>query len=185
LLGYLTNTPPRTSWHQQLRRITSTPGAKLLSLTPLSFQHSKSPWARLPRRYFLILSSFIISGAIHTVGSYNVTRSLGIPLSDGGEFAYYLAQGVAIIVEDFVLWLLGIDDQVQQPPSTLRRTIGYATTAFWYSWSRVALKSLPVTTAHGIHDERGQLYVAVRLIELSALAVPGNFVAAAMRNLVA
>jgi hypothetical protein len=57
--------------------------------------------------------------------------------------------------------------------------MGYAITLSWYVWSRVQLKGVPVALAMGIEDERGDLFAALELVRLSAVAVPGNFVAIA------
>lgn len=155
----------------------------ILSLAPSPLLKSKSRPARLAKRYFLVMASFFFSGAIHAVGSYNVTRAIGLPPSDGGELTYFLVQGAAVIVEDLICWLLCINDQTAQPPTVLRRWLGYMATAHWYIWSRVALKVVPLAVAHGIRDDRGPLFAAVQLVERGALAVPGNFVAMALGGL--
>lgn len=76
--------------------------------------------------------------------------------------------------------MLGIDDQAGHPPTPTRRWLGYAITGAWYTWSRVALKAVPVAMAHGIRNDRGPLFAAVELVERGAVPVPGNFVAAAV-----
>ena len=123
------------------------------------------------------MGAFFISGCIHACGSYGVTRAHGLPFSDGGEISYFLIQGLALITEDLTCYLLGIDDHVRKRPTELRRWLGYTTTGAWYIWSRVALKIVPLTVAHGIRDERGSLFAALELVERGVLAVPGNFVA--------
>ena len=90
---------------------------------------------------------------------------------------YFLLQGLALTIEDFALWVLGVDDQAKQGPSSLRRWVGYGVTSTWYIWSRVALKVVPLAFAHGFRDERGPLFEALALVERGAIAVPGNFVA--------
>ncbi|CAP92705.1 hypothetical protein E8E15_002425 [Penicillium rubens] len=166
------------TWHQQLRRQAGAPGAYLISLLPDSVTTSKQTSVRLARRYSLLMMSFVISGLIHACGTYQVTRALGLPLSDGGEMKYFTLQGMAIIAEDFGCWVLGIDDRGTQP-GVMRRWMGYAITLSWYVWSRVQLKGVPVALAMGIEDERGDLFAALELVRLSAAAVPGNFVATA------
>ena len=171
------------TWHQQMRRKTGAPGAYLITFFPRSILSSRSLPSRLLKRYFLVLMSFLVSGLIHACGTYNVTRALRLPISDGGELPYFMIQGIAIMVEDLGCWTLGIDDQKKRLPSSLRRWVGYMVTASWYIWSRVTLKAVPLALAHGIHDRRGELFAAVELVDRGAVAVPGNFVAAAMRNI--
>ena len=43
------------------------------------------------RRYFLLFSACLISGAIHEVGNYKLTFAVELPLSDGDEVLYFLA----------------------------------------------------------------------------------------------
>jgi hypothetical protein len=170
----------RYTWHQQIRRIVGTPPAQTLSLAPSSLLKSKSHPARLFKRYFLVMGSFLISGFIHATGSYMVTRARGLPLSDGGEITYFLLQGIAMIAEDFGCWVLGIDDRATRRPTMLRRWLGYLITGSWYVWSRVALKAVPLAIAHGIQTEQGPLFAAVELVGRGAVAVPGNFVSMAL-----
>jgi len=165
------------AWHQQLRRITGTPGAELLSAAPTYIRSSKDQLPRLFRRYYLVFASFLISALIHSIGSYVVTRARGLPLSDGAEFKFFLLHGAALIVEDFVCYLLGVNDQDKtKPPSTKRKWIGYAVTLCWWTYSRVALKAIPLAVAHGLQDERGPLFAALKHTEEAATSMPGNFV---------
>lgn len=174
------------TWHQQMRRTTSAPGAYLLSLLPYSFQKSQALPYRLLKRYFLIFAAFFVSGLIHAAGSYNVTRALNLPLSDGGEIKYFLLQGLAIMMEDFILWILGVDDRSKaktssngpslEGPSGFRVATGYLYTASFYIFTRVMYKAVPLAIAHGIRDQRGELFAAVELVRRGAVAVPGNFV---------
>lgn len=166
------------TWHQQMRRTTSVPGVFLLSLLPLSFQKSRALLPRLLKRYFLLFAAFFVSGLIHAAGSYNVTRTLGLPHSDGGEIGYFLLQGVAIMVEDFVLWVLRVDFRTG-PPSRTRRILGYSSLISFYILTRVKFKAVSLAAAHGIQDERGELFAALELVRRGLVAVPGNFVAAA------
>ena len=99
-----------------------------------------------------------------------------LPLSDGNEVLYFLAQAGAIVLEDFILWLFAIQDQGTKPPSKLRKVVGYSVVAVWWVWSRVALKAVPSAAARGFHDQRGPLYAAVHLVLTEAVAGPGNFV---------
>ncbi|KAL8689082.1 MAG: hypothetical protein Q9218_005162 [Villophora microphyllina] len=169
------------TWHQQIRRIVGTPAAALLSLAPTSLLKSKSRMARLAKRYFLVIASFLVSGCIHASGSWAVTRAYGLPLSDGGELRYFLLQGVALMVEDSACWALGVDDQASRVPALRRRWAGYIVTATWYIWSRVNLKVVPLAErGHGIVDERGPLFAALQLVERNVKAVPGNFMASGL-----
>lgn len=173
----------RATWHQQLRRVLSTLGLSLLSLTPKSFSTSNTRLARLLKRYFLLLSAFAFSAVIHTTGTRAVTRALNLPASHSGEALYYILQGVAILIEDFICWLLRLDDRESDPPTARRRTLGYLITVTWYVWSRVWLRIAPLAKAHGFTNERGPLFAAVELLKCSAEAVPGNFISAAARRI--
>lgn len=168
------------TWHQQMRRIASTPGVFLLSLAPRWVQASRTRPLRLLKRYFLLLGTFLVSGLIHAAGSYNVTRARHVPVSDGGEIRYFLMQGTAIMVEDLLLWFMeDIGAQLLGGSSTLMlifRVAGFIYTASFYVFTRVKFKCVPLTVAHGIHDERGELFAAVELLRRGVVAVPGNFV---------
>ncbi|RMZ77833.1 hypothetical protein DV737_g4174, partial [Chaetothyriales sp. CBS 132003] len=174
------------TWHQQLRRMASAPGAYLLSLLPVKVQRSNELPIRLARRYGLVIASFLVSGLIHAAGSYNVTRATGLPISDGGEIRYFVMQGVAIIADDGVLWALGVDYRKgkREDGRWMRKLLGYLVTATWYIYTRVWFKAVPLAIAHGIRDDngRGDLFAAVELVRRGALAVPGNFVTAAVRH---
>ncbi|KAL4967234.1 wax synthase family protein [Aspergillus stella-maris] len=148
------------TWHQQLRRLLGAPGAYLLGVLPgwTHLRASRGRWARLFRRYTLLLMSFFISGLVHAAGSWQVTRALGRPLSDGGEIRYFVLQGVAIVGEDLV-------------GGEVAQVVGVSG-----PWTRVHWKVVPVALAAGIRDERGDLFAAVEFIRLSAKAVPGNVV---------
>lgn len=154
----------------------------LLSTAPSSYLKSQNLIFQLSRRYFLLLSAFFVSGAIHGVGNYRVTYAMGLPLSDGNEILYFLAQAGAIVLEDFVLWLFAVKDQGPEPPTKLRKVVGYVIVAIWWIWSRVALKAVPSAAARGFHDQRGPLYAAVHLVLTEALAGPGNFVGSLMSS---
>lgn len=105
-----------------------------------------------------------------------------LPLSDGNEVLYFLAQAGAIVLEDFILWLFAMQDQGPKPPSKLRMVVGYVVVAIWWVWSRVALKAVPSAAARRFYDQRGPLYAAVRLVLTEALAGPGNFVGTLMSS---
>lgn len=130
---------------------------------------------------------------MHAIGNYKVTssaRARGLPLSlsDGNEILYFLAQAAAIILEDFALWLFGINDDASSPPTRTRKAVGFAVSAFWLIWSRTALKIAPAAAARGLLRDRGadadadaggrnaQWDAAVRLVLTEAVAGPGNFV---------
>ncbi|KAI2890747.1 hypothetical protein CBS76997_5100 [Aspergillus niger] len=169
------------TWHQQLRRQTGAPAAYIVSLLPEAIRTSKRRSARLIKRYLLVLITFFVSGLIHGFGSYHMSHGLGLPLSCGGEVSFYISQGVFIILEDFGCWILGIDDRSAGEVSKVRRYLGYAVTAGWYSWSRVHWSMLPVALASGIQDERGPLFIALEHTRRSLAAIPGNFVAKAWK----
>ena len=171
------------TWHQQMRRMTSAPGAFLLSLFHLSFQKSRTLLPRLLKRYFLLFAAFSVSGLIHAAGSYNVTRGLGLPPSDGGEIGYFLIQGFAIMVEDFVLWALRVDCQTE--PCRKRRVLGYSCVVPFYIFTRVKFKAVPLAAVHGIQDERGELFAALELVRRGLVAVPGNFVTGTFNSMLA
>lgn len=168
------------TWHQQIRRNASAPGAFLVSLAPRWVQESRARPLRLFRRYFLLLGTFLVSGLIHAAGGYNVSRANRLPISDGGEIKYFLLQGAAIMVEDLLMWVLGADGARplwDSPTSfTITRLAGFIYTATFYMYTRVRFKCVPLTVAHGIQDDRGDLFAAVELVRRGAVAVPGNFV---------
>lgn len=169
------------TWHQQIRRTASAPAIYLLSRLPLSFQKARTLLPRLLKRYFLLLGTFLTSGLIHAAGSYNVTRALNLPLSDGGEIMYFTLQAMEIIIEDLLLWIFEVDCRNRES-SGLWRGAGYITTASFYIFTRSKYKAVPLAAAHGIRDERGELFAAVELVRRGVVAVPGNFVAAAMNK---
>jgi hypothetical protein len=111
------------------------------------------------------------------VGTLKVAQAAGLQLSAGGELVYFLSQGAAIVIEDFVYYLLKVEDRADTPPGTLRRYVGYASLLLWYMYSFPSLKVVPLAEAHGIHDERGEFYSAVEAVRRAATAIPGNFVA--------
>ena len=111
-------------------------------------------------------------------GIYIVTRALNIPLSDGGEIIYFTLQALGIIIEDLSLWIFEVDCRNRESSRSWRRA-GYITTASFYIFTRSKSKAVPLAAAHGIRDERGELFAAVELVRRGVVAVPGNFVAAA------
>jgi len=170
------------TWHQQLRRITSSPGSFMLAHSPTWFRRSKALPIRLAKRYSLLFLAFLVSGMIHIVGTVKVAQAAGLQLSAGGELVYFLSQGAAIVVEDFVCYLLKVEDRADTPPGTVRRYVGYASLLLWYMYSFPSLKVVPLAEAHGIHDERGEFYSAVEAVSRAATAIPGNFVAVWMER---
>lgn len=162
-------------WHQQLRRVAAAPGSVIFASLPTSIRKSKSLPGRLFRRYFLIFGSFFVSGIIHSSGTYNVTRALHLPISTGGDLYFYLLQCAGIMGEDLICHLLAVDDRLNQP-SALRRILGYAVTAVFYTWSRVLYKAIPIATAQGYFDDRGPLFASLKHMADGAYAVPGNWV---------
>lgn len=173
----------RIAWHQQLRRITGAPGGELLAVAPSYVRTSKNQIPRLFRRYYLVSTSFICSAIIHAIGTYVVTRARNLPLSDGAEFKFFALHGAALVIEDSVCSLLDVNDQDRnKPPSSIRLWVGYVVTLCWWTYSRVALKAIPLAKAHGLRDKRGPLFAALRHTEEAATSMPGNFVAWAVER---
>ena len=172
------------TWHQQMRRTASAPGIYLLSLLPWSLQKSRALLPRLLKRYFLLLATFFTSALIHAAGSYNVTRALNLPLSDGGEIMYFTLQAIGIMAEDLAVWINKVDCR-SRASNGLWKHVGYITTASFYIFTRSKYKAGPLAAAHGIQDARGELFAAVELVRRGAIAVPGNFVAAIMNKVFA
>lgn len=170
----------RITWHQQLRRVINAPGILLLSVTPFSFAASNTRIARILKRYFLLFSAFAFSALIHMAGTHAVTRTMHLPALQGGEIIFYPLQAVIIAFEDFVCWLLNVDDK-RNPPSARMRTLGYLITATWYLSTQMRFKAMTLPMAHGVMDERGPQFAAVELLKQNADAVPGNFVKTAAR----
>ncbi|KAF4636568.1 hypothetical protein G7Y89_g1540 [Cudoniella acicularis] len=139
---------------------------------------------RLFKRYAHLLLTFFISGAIHSCGTFNISRSPAlsqhVPFSPIAgtdiDLYFYLLQGVGIMLEDFTCWTLGINDQSAQPPTQLRRWLGYAVAITFHIYTRVVWKAVPLARAHGFVDGRGEVYAALSAMEVGASAVPGNFV---------
>lgn len=101
-----------------------------------------------------------------------VTRDSPGGISDGGATVYFLAQPVAICIEDALFALLGIDDDGM--PSLLRRMLGYTHVACFWLWCFPTLKVLPLADAHGLGDPRGDMLGAVRACKELADAFPIN-----------
>lgn len=141
--------------------------------------------ARLFRRYFGLLLAFLLSGAFHSVGHSAVLRARRGAGDDAaqrrvwGEMAFFLAQGVGIVLEDLVCHVLGVDDR--RGIGRARTLVGYVVTAAWYGWTRVQLKAVPMAAIFGISDGRGPLFEAVELVRVSLAAIPGNFVKTGMQ----
>ena len=127
---------------------------------------------RLAKRYGLLFLAFFTSGLIHASGSYLVTRDSARGASDGGAFAYFMAQPAAILLEDAIFSALGIADDGE--PSPIRRVLGYAYVAAFWLWCFPQLKVIPLAEAHGLHDIRGPMMGAVRACAELAEALPFN-----------
>ncbi|KAI6777788.1 uncharacterized protein J7T54_001397 [Emericellopsis cladophorae] len=132
-------------WHMMLRRTTDAPGLFLQQEIPM-LRNPKNRVARLVRRYGLLFLSFAVSGFIHAVGSYMVTRDFPEGWSDGGAMVYFLAQPAFILVEDTLFMALGVPDDGN--PTLLRRLFGYAYVAAWWLWCFPTLKVAPLAAAH-------------------------------------
>lgn len=91
---------------------------------------------------------------------------------------FFFLQATAMMLEDFVCWIIGVDDRVNSPPSRTRRTIGYIITLAWWTLSRVALKGIPMALAQGMDTSKGKLAAVVDVVATGAEVVPGNFVRA-------
>lgn len=127
---------------------------------------------RLAKRYGLLFLAFAVSGLIHASGSYMVTRDGTQATSDGGALVYFMAQPVAILVEDAFLSAVGVTDGVK--PSRARRVCGYVYVATFWFWSFPQLKVVPLAYAHGLRDARGPLFGATRACLELAEAMPFN-----------
>lgn len=120
-----------------------------------------------------MLMAFAVSGLIHAAGSYMVTRDSPQGISDGGATIYFLAQPLAILVEDAILFTSGVADDGK--PSQLRRTVGYMYVAAFWLWCFPDLKVVPLARAHGLDDGQGKpIMAAVRACLDLAEALPFN-----------
>ena len=65
------------------------------------------------------------------------------------------------------------------------RFLGYLSTISFYILTHVKLKAVPLAAAHGIQDERGELFAALELAHRGLVAVPGKFVAMVLCSMLA
>lgn len=112
-----------------------------------SCKRPTSQAARMFKRYSFLFLAFGVSGLIHASGSYMVTRDRKGGISDGGAFIYFLAQPVAIVVEDLLHHTLSMRDDGK--PSLLRRVFGYVYVSAFWLWCFPHLKVVPLAYAHG------------------------------------
>lgn len=91
--------------------------------------------------YTQLFIGFLLSATIHAVGDYmNIGR---LPAS---TFKYFLLQGVAITVEDFVIWLA----RGKGIPTWAGKTIGYVWVIVWTCW--VTTPWLDIMNSHGYRN---------------------------------
>lgn len=156
---------------------TNAPGLYLLARFP-ALRRPQSRLARLLKRYFFLFLAFFISGLIHASGSFMVTRDHPTQrISDGGAMVYFLAQPAAIVLEDLVLYLLGVKDGEGQP-GMVRKWVGYAYVVAFWLWAFPTLKLVPLAKAHGLNhgfdDGNAGLLGSVRACKELAEAMPFN-----------
>jgi hypothetical protein len=114
-----------------------------------------------------------VSGFIHAVGSFMVTRDSPEGWSDGGAMKYFLAQPIAIVIEDALFTALGVPDDGN--PGRLRRLTGYAYVTAWWLWCFPTLKVAPLAAAHRLEGwEEDGLRASVVACKELADAYPVN-----------
>lgn len=125
--------------------------------------------------------AFLVSGLIHTAGSFLVTRDSPTGPSDGGAFIYFLAQPTAILLEDALFGLLGITDDGEVGP--LRRLIGYTYVGAFWIYTFPHLKVVPLAVAHGLDDGCGPIMAGIKACKELAEALPFNPARSAIKGL--
>lgn len=137
--------PPSVVWHQNCRRICSAPG---IFLARDVLQLRRGSFAS---KYLQLFVAFFISAAIHGGAAMLSHRSL----DDDNSFAVFMAQAIAILVEDHVIDLgryLGFHE------TWIWKDVGYIWTVLW-----IGLSFAPYTSAmlgHGIwiHRDTGNFF---------------------------
>ncbi|KAK6355955.1 hypothetical protein TWF718_000331 [Orbilia javanica] len=175
------------SWHQSLRRCLNAPGEKIADALfgdPSQLSHV----ARLVRRYFLLFSAFACSGILHAGGVYFVTVTNPMPFEDSVPVStrpawyvsgyFFYVQAVAITLEDFICWVLGIstnEEEVQKSP--IRWFLGTVYTHAWFVWSTTVLWIDPQLLSFGykrlVDEDMGYIHI-LESIGKSTDAVPLN-----------
>jgi hypothetical protein len=135
----------RSVWHQQCRRICSTPGTFIVRDV---LQLRKGSFAS---KYLQLFSGFFVSAIVHGCAVMLVQRSF----EDDGAFVCYVGQAVIIFLEDHIIDVgkkLGFKD------SAAWRLVGFAWTIFAIGASLQAWTSN--TVAHGvwIHDRARDVF---------------------------
>ncbi|KAF2740966.1 hypothetical protein EJ04DRAFT_111521 [Polyplosphaeria fusca] len=126
-------------WHQMMRRICSAPATVLARDV---FHLRKGTFAS---KYLQLFVSFAISAIAHGGASMLATRSM----QDDQAFAAFMAQAIAILLEDHVIELgrhLGFRD------SPMWRLIGYVWTIVWIGTSMVPYTGSMIDREIWIHD---------------------------------
>ncbi|KAK6500155.1 hypothetical protein TWF481_010509 [Arthrobotrys musiformis] len=175
------------TWHQSLRRSLNAPGDKIADAVfgdPSQLSYA----TRLVRRYFLLFSAFACSGILHAGGVYFVTVTNPTPFKDSIPLSarpawyvsgyFFYVQAIAITLEDFVSWALGMStDEKEVQKSPIRWFFGMVYTFAWFIWSTTALWIDPQLLAFGykrLGDENQGYVHILEAISRSTAAVPLN-----------
>jgi hypothetical protein len=138
-------TPGRSVWHQQCRRICSTPGTFIVR----DVLHIRR--GSFASKYLQLFSGFFISAIVHGCAAMFVHRSF----EDDAAFVCFVGQAVVILVEDHAIDLgkrLGFKD------SDFWRVVGCAWTVFVIGASMQTWTSSTVGRGIWIHDRTRDVF---------------------------
>ncbi|KAF2116638.1 membrane bound O-acyl transferase family-domain-containing protein [Lophiotrema nucula] len=130
-----------TAWHQNMRRFCSAPAT---FITRDILQLRKGSFAS---KYLQLFIAFAVSTSMHAGGVMLTHRSIAKGKYD---VAYFMAQPVAILIEDHVIDLgrhLGLRD------SPAWRMVGYIWTVAWFGLSTIRYADSMVSSGMWIHDK--------------------------------
>ncbi|KAH8816082.1 membrane bound O-acyl transferase family-domain-containing protein [Xylogone sp. PMI_703] len=157
-------------WHQNMRRICQSPANFVLQNIPL-FEKPKSRAVVLARRYMRLMLIFFFSGIIHAGGSIYMSQHQA-NVTDGGNIIGFVYQGLALMGEDALLWLLGVDDT--KSASLIRRIIGYSFVHGYAAYATPTLKVIPLARDHGLQAPGSPYMVGVKMVGVGAQGVLKN-----------
>ncbi|KAF2017199.1 hypothetical protein BU24DRAFT_490412 [Aaosphaeria arxii CBS 175.79] len=130
-------------WHQNCRRICSTPG---IYLTKHVFCFRKGSFAS---KYFQLFAGFFVSACVHGGSAILCNRDFW---ADDYCFAVFMAQAVAILIEDHVIDIarssLGLKD------SAMWRVLGYVYVFVWFGVSLIPWINATLTNGMWLHMAR-------------------------------
>lgn len=113
-------------WHQMFRMGISEPSRVLIEKLGWSPRSQKA-------KILQLLIAFAISGTIHAGASYTTSNPDSRPIS--GPFAFFFAQALGILAEQFVFKTMGFSKMLQSWPRSLKRagTLVYVMIWFYFT----------------------------------------------------